>query len=174
MKAGGKSPGGSTDQLWDIEAVKQAQYAYAYHIDSKNLEGLMSLFTDDAIAEYSHLGTEPLNIDGIRSFMQGATSPEAGFMAHQMLSPYIKVDGKKAYGMFYLMFLGGPASDTAAGQLRWIQGWYNNEFEKVGGEWKIKHLRLTMQARGLITGSLLAQPWGSFQFPPPFEYPKPS
>ena len=134
----------------------------------------MSLFTDDAMAEYSQLGTESLNLDGIRSFMQGATSPEAGWMAHQMISPYIKVDGKKAYGMFYLMFFGAPTPDTPPGQLTWIQCWYNNEFEKVGGEWKIKHLRLAMQASGVITGSLLDQPWGPFQFPPPFEYPEPS
>jgi len=156
----------------DIEAIKQVQYAYAYYIDNKNLDGVMSVFADDAIAEYSHLGTETLNFDGIRSFLQGATSPESAWMAHQMLSPYIKVDGNKAYGMFYLMFLGGPAPDTPADQLRWIQCWYNNEFEKVGGEWKIKHLRLSMQASGLITGSLLEQPWGPFQFPPPFQYLK--
>ena len=170
MKADEKNPGESTHQLRDIEAVKQVQYAYAYYIDSKNLEGVMSLFADDAIAEYSQLGTESLNLDGIRSFMQGATSPEAGWMAHQMISPYVKVDGRKAYGMFYLTFFGAPTPDTPAGQLTWIQCWYNNEFEKVGSEWKIKHLRLTMQASGVITGSLLDQPWGPFQFPPPFKY----
>lgn len=163
----------ASEQLWDIEAVKQVQYAYAYYIDSKNPEGVMSLFTNEAVAEYSVLGTDPLDIDGIRTFIAGATSPEGGWMAHQMVSPYIVVDGNKASGMFYLTFFGAPTPDTPAGQLPWIQGWYNNEYVKVGGEWKIKHLRFTAQASGTISGALLPQPWGTFEFPPSFTYPPP-
>ena len=153
----------------DVEAIKQVQYAYAYYIDSKNLDGVMSLFADDVIAEYSHLGkVEPLDIEGLRSFLKGAIA--GGWMAHQILMPHIALEGNKAYGMFYLAFFGGPTPDTPPGELRWLQAWYNNEYEKVDGEWKIKHLRLTMGARGSIAGSLLYLPWGPFQFPPPFTY----
>ena len=59
----------ASDQLWDIEAVKQVQYAYAYNIDIENLEGVMALFTDDAIVEYSVVGTDPINVDSLRQFM---------------------------------------------------------------------------------------------------------
>lgn len=170
MQADEKNTRGFVGQLWDIEVVRQIQYAYAYYIDSKNLDGVMSLFADDATARYSQLSPEPLNIDGIRSFLQGATSPESGWMAHQMISPYIKVDGNQAHGMFYLTCFGAATPDTPPGQLIWIQSLYSTDFQKVGGEWKIKHLQLRMQASGVIAGSLLDQPWGRFQFPPPFTY----
>ena len=170
MKADEKRIVGFVDQMWEIEAVRQVQHAYAYYIDSKNLEGVMSLFADDATAKYSQLATEPLNRGGIRSFVQGATSPESGWMAHQIISPYIKVDGIQAHGTFYLICFGAPTPDTPPGHLIWIQSLYSTEFAKVGGEWKIKHLRLTMQASGVIAGSLLEQPWGPMQFPPPFTY----
>lgn len=158
--------------LWDIEEVKKVQYAYTYYIDSMNLEGVMSLFTNDAIGEFNVVdGGEPKGLDGIRQFMEGATA--GGWMAHQMISPYIVLDGNKASCMLYLMYIRISPPEAPPGQLTWMQGWYNNECVKVGGEWKIKHLRFTAQASGTLSGALLPQPWGTFEFPPPFTYPPP-
>jgi ketosteroid isomerase-like protein len=161
----------ASDQLSDIEAVKQVQYAYAYNIDVGNLEGVMSLFTDDAVAEYSVVGTDPMNLDGIRQFLGEAIA--GGRMVHQMLMPYVVVDGNKAFGTFYLMYFGTPTAETPPGQLPWIQGLYNNEYVKVGGEWKIRHLRFTALAMGTIQGALPDRPWGPLEFRPPFKYPPP-
>ena len=161
------------DQLWDIEAIKQAQYTYAYNVDHGNLDGVMAVFSEDAIAEYALPGYPPLQFVGkeaIEVFLGAFVFP-GNPITHVMVMPYIVVDGKKASGVFYLWNISNPGvnCEDSEGDVGFIRGWYNNEYEKVKGEWKITHLRFSAEVTGTLQGCNYDGPW-EFEFPPSFEY----
>jgi len=156
------------EQLWAIEKVKKVQYAYAYNLDAGTVEGLMAIFTEDAVAQYSFpAGTFTLNgKQKIKEFL-GPYVGTGG--AHLMADPYIVVDGNKASGAFYLLRIYAPKKNCPdKSEAGWILGWYNCAFEKVKGDWKIKHMRFSAEATGSMPGCRFKGEWG-FQFPPPFD-----
>ena len=100
----------------------------------------MSVFAEDASAQYAFPGVEVTLPDkaAIREFLSLFVGPE-NWLAHNMMMPYIVVDGNTASGAFYLWNLGTPSAtcpdDDGDGEVGWIQGWYNNEYKKIKGEW---------------------------------------
>jgi len=61
-------------------------------------------------------------------------------MRHHMLAPIIEVEGDDATGTWYLLV--NQTDRTPQGEVPvWIQDKYENEYVRVGGEWKFSHLR---------------------------------
>lgn len=67
-------------------------------------------------------------------------------MCHQVMSPYIEVDGDKAKGTWYVF---GPCTAiTPQGEVPfWMQGRYDNEYVRVDGEWKFSRIGFTTNMR---------------------------
>ena len=56
-----------------------------------------------------------------------------------VLNPIIEVDGNTATGVWYFF---GPFTFYKNNQAMWQAARYREDYEKVDGIWKIKHLRV--------------------------------
>ena len=130
-------------RLEDIESIKQLFHQYASYADNGyDAEGMGTLMTEDAIWESNSFGTY-YGREEIKGFVS-----EVGkailFALHYMDNPTIEVasDGKTANGKWILL---EPAimtrEESEATDSVVITADYDNDFVKVNGEWRIKHVR---------------------------------
>ena len=122
--------------LEDIEAIKKLFARFCYLVDSGDWDELMTHFTDDAVADFpaSPFGRHEGKVGVARLFKELLVFD---FMVHMCHNPIIEVNGEKATGEWYYEV---PATHKQQKKAIWLVGKYENEFVKVGGEWKIKAL----------------------------------
>ena len=60
------------------------------------------------------------------------------FSQHNLMNPIIEVNGDSAKGTWYLL---GPFTFREKNDARWIACRYEDDYVKINGEWKYKHLR---------------------------------
>ncbi len=128
------------DEMLDREAIKDLPVRYCHYVWTNNLEGILSLFTDDGL--FSTEGpTEPYAIKGqaeLRKFY--STIPDR--VGARPFIHNIVVDlknAKQATGACYLELR------SAAQQMKWMgTGYYDDEYEKAGDRWKFKARRFKM------------------------------
>jgi ketosteroid isomerase-like protein len=121
-------------RLEDIEAIKQMHLEYTYALMAMQYEKMLECYADDGILE---LGPEPARgkkeINGV--FQNVLAKHSTLKDGHIISQPVITVDGEKAKGHWLLfIFPPEPKGD-------WVQGREEVDYVKVGGKWKIKHMR---------------------------------
>ena len=130
-------------RLEDIESIKQLYHQYATYCDNGyDAEGMGSLTTEDAIWESNSFGTYH-GREKIKGFIV-----EAGkailFALHYMDNATIEVapDGQTANGRWILFEPAVMTREDGTGtDSVMITADYDNDFVKVDGEWRIKHVR---------------------------------
>ena len=125
--------------LEDIEAIKRLKGRYcSYCDDNYDVEGLASLFTEDAIWDGGMLG-KAVGIEKIRKFFTNSQKAMP-FAVHMVMNPIIEVDGDRAEGTWYLFqaATSGPENRAVWGSAR-----YDEKYLRVEGVWKFQHLQLT-------------------------------
>jgi SnoaL-like domain len=130
-----KSKEQMVDEMLDREAIRDLPVRYCHYVWSNNLEGVLSLFTEDGVFAMEGGAAAPQVIKGqaaLRKFY--SVEPE-----RVGARPYIHnvvVDLKsatQATGACYLELR------SAAQKMKWLgTGYYNDEYEKVGDQWKFK------------------------------------
>lgn len=124
--------------LWDHLELRRLRADYAKHLDHREWGEYASLFTEDALIEYD--GLEPL--DGrpdieecARTLFQNAYD----FSMHTAFMPSLEVTGERATGHWYLyVYYGFPDGDTG-----WVMGEYEDEYERIDGDWKFAYVTNT-------------------------------
>jgi hypothetical protein len=124
--------------LEDIEAIKKLKARYCAHCDNNyDADGIASLFTKEAVWDGGSFGKHE-GQEAIRIFFRGA--PQIfPFAIHQVMNPIIEVKGEQATGSWYLF---QPATLAEGDQAVWLAARYEEEYVKMGGEWKFKHLKV--------------------------------
>ena len=61
------------------------------------------------------------------------------FAIHYVMNPIIEVNGNRATGIWYLL---EPCTFAKGEQAAWGAARYDEEYVKVGGQWKFKRLKL--------------------------------
>lgn len=126
----------------DAQDVKRLQRALGYYFDKALWDEVADLFTDD--------GTIELGLDGVyigrervREYLYTLGGGQSGLREGQLnetfqLMPVISVDpsGQTAKGRWRAILMLGQYGVKA----QWGEGQYENEYQKVGGVWKIKKL----------------------------------
>ena len=126
-------------RIEDIEAIKALKTRYClYCDDSYNVEGLASLFTEDAVWDGGIRG-KAVGKQEIRDFFTTARQ-RLPFAVHMVMNPLIEVDGDQATGVWYLF---QACTYTQDDQAVWGSARYDEEYVREGGQWKFKSLRLT-------------------------------
>jgi ketosteroid isomerase-like protein len=134
--------------LEDIEEIKKLQIQYVNSLTQAKWDDVISCFSDDAVvdihagyckgkAEFSKLFKEIVGLTHI--------GQEGNFVVH----PTISVSGDTAKGswLLYLQFsqprtLNPRPTILASDQAPdWMQGYYEMEYERVDGKWKISLLK---------------------------------
>ena len=126
-------------RLEDIESVKQLKARYcAFCDDNYNPQGIASLFTDDGVWDGGDLGTAEGHAAIIKFFER---APSAfSFAIHNVMNPIIEIDGDRASGRWYLLQPLIRKSRNGEDAM-WLAGRYEDEYVRIGGEWKFKRLK---------------------------------
>lgn len=136
----------SIKALEDIEAIKKLKSDYCYYIDTRNLDAWASLFAEDAELDYDVIGT-PEAGENIKAYIERSMEPYA-FTRHMAHDPKIEVNGDKASGRWY--FHGASTFKGAEGTIACAWGRYEEEYVRVGGEWKFKYIRFMLDLVNLM------------------------
>jgi hypothetical protein len=123
--------------LEDIEAIKTLKARYcAICDDDHNPEKITTLFADDGIWEGEGIGPQQGHT-AIRALFQ-RFQQRISFSQHNVMNPIIEVDGDRAKGHWYFI---GPFTFRKGNRAMWLAARYEDDYVKVNGEWKFKHLR---------------------------------
>jgi len=124
--------------LEDIEAIKKLKARYCAYCDNNyDADGIAALFTEDAVWDGGNFGRYE-GREAIRTFFRGAPRIFP-FAIHQVMNPIIEVEGEQAKGQWYLF---QPATLAEGNQAVWLAARYEEEYVKVGSEWKFKRLKV--------------------------------
>ncbi len=126
-------------RLEDIESIKQLKALYCEICDDDhNPERIVTIFTENGIWEGRGIGRAEGH-DEIRGLFQ-KFQKMMSFSQHMTMNPRISVDQTTARGTWYFF---GPFTFRKGNQAMWQATRYLEDYEKVNGEWKIRHLRVT-------------------------------
>ena len=132
--------GARLQRLEDIENIKQLKARYCAFCDENyNSQGITSLFTDDGVWDGGNLGRAEGHAE-IAKFFERAPSAFS-FAIHNVMNPIIEVDGDRATGHWYLLQPLTRRSRTGEEGAMWLAGRYEDEYVRIGGEWKFKRLK---------------------------------
>ncbi len=121
--------------LESIELIKQLKGRYFRFLDTRDLPGLQSVFTEDAVAHFKG-GDYEFSLDGwpaLEEFYSRSFSGKT-FGMHQGHHPEITVKGDSATGIWYLqdIFIDLKRNLTLMGSAL-----YHDEYRRVEGQWRI-------------------------------------
>jgi ketosteroid isomerase-like protein len=123
------------DARADAEMIRELKHRYCWCFDDADLDGLMALFTEDAICELGPFGTWR-GLAEIRAGYerQMRLSGVPGGRLHVVTNPIVEVDGDRATGRWYLTDHDISPGSTAP--IRLIAG-YADEYRRVDSQWRI-------------------------------------
>lgn len=128
-------------RLEDIEAIKQLKIRYSHICDDMhNPDTIASVFVADGIWESPDFG-KAIGHAAIKELFRNFQKMFS-FSQHNMMNPLITVNGDHATGVWYIM---GPWNFTETGKKQWFALRYDDEYVKINGEWKYKHLKVAMR-----------------------------
>jgi len=133
--------------LENIERIKQLKSKYFRSIDVRDLDTLESIFAEDATVTFTS-PTYEYELNGWEELQHfyGEEFSDTQFGLHHGHLPEISVDGDTATGDWYYVVL----YEEPDGRVEFGQGYYEDEYRRVDGEWKIS----AMVAKRLITREL--------------------
>jgi hypothetical protein len=135
--------------LEDAEAIRRLKWRYAELVDARYAAGaprepaelariadaIAALFTEDAVWD----GGPALGAcRGRAQIAARMAAPTLRFSQHWFLAPRIEVEGARARGRWDLL---APCT-TRDGRPHWMAGVEDDEYEKVGGVWLHRSMRL--------------------------------
>lgn len=126
-------------KLEEIEAIKQLKYRYWRHLDLKQWDELRELFVETATVNYGSGRYEFAGREAIMKFLADSLSEERGSVTiHHGHHPEIEIGGPRtASGRWALYnYLYNVKQNRAVR----IGAYYHDEYEKVGADWKFRHI----------------------------------
>jgi SnoaL-like domain len=126
-------------ELLEIESIKQLKARYCRYLDTKNWQAWRGLFTDDFVSDTSEAGGKRIQgADDFVAYTRGHLKSQP--TVHQVHAPEIELTSPTtAKGVWAL-------NDIV--RLAWglnldAFGHYDETYEKVDGQWRIKSSKLT-------------------------------
>jgi hypothetical protein len=120
------------ERLEAIHSIQQLKARALYYADQRNAQAFADLFTEEGVfmgAFQTHKGREMIQ-KNIKFW---------SFSVHYVMNPIVNIDGDRASGMWY--WLRPQLND--AGQAHWAAGWYEDQYERIEGEWRFKSVKIT-------------------------------
>lgn len=121
-------------RLMDIEAIIRLRSLYCYYADLKDCDNWANLFTEDGVFETDVFGIYR-GRETIRALQH------LPFAVHYVMNPIIDVDGDRATGKWLLF---EPCSFPVGNKRQpvWGMAKYEDEYRRIDGVWKFKHVKL--------------------------------
>lgn len=134
--------------LEDMDQIQKLQVHYVNCLTIAHWPGVHACFSDDAVIDFPQ-GTWR-GREGIRAVFEDLVSPmHVGLEGNFVVHPIVTVDGDRAKGswLLYIQFarprdLPKDFTDQVGGEVPdWMQGFYEMEYLRENGVWKISLLR---------------------------------
>jgi hypothetical protein len=123
--------------LEDTEAIKRLKAEYCDICDDNhNQDRIVSIFAADGIWEGQGVGRAQGHAELRKLFKSFAD--RISFSQHNVFNPRIQVTGNEAHGIWYFL---GPFTFRKGNRQMWLAARYEDDYVKIGGEWKFKQLR---------------------------------
>jgi hypothetical protein len=133
--------------LEDLRDIERLQRAYGYFLDNLMMEEIVELFTDDAEVEIGSRGTHRgrAGVDVLMRQILGQGRRGIGVgevLNHLQLQGIVTVadDGSTARGRWRAFLMIGNTEAHGHRTAMLAEGLYENEYEKIGGRWRIRRL----------------------------------
>jgi ketosteroid isomerase-like protein len=140
--------------LEDIEAIKQLHLRYVNDLTTTDWDDLLDCFTEDARVDLTN-GSPRGRAEMEKFFKNKISVTHIGQEGNFCVHPIITVDGDRATGswLLYTHFSKphkiqidpSPTADVDAPD--WMGGYYEMEYARVNGAWKISRLKWTNRLR---------------------------
>ena len=129
--------------LEDVEAIKRLKYRYWRCLDLKRFDELAECFAADATASYAGGQYRFGSRDEIMRFLRQVLGPESGSVGfHHGHQPEIELTGATtAHGAWALH---NYFFNQAQNRCVRIAAFYEDDYVKVNGAWKLKHTGYTL------------------------------
>jgi SnoaL-like domain len=125
-------------RLEDVEAIKQLKARYCSICDDNHdPERITGIFSEDGEWEGRGIGHAKGHAE-IRELFKGFQRA-ISYSQHMVMNPIIDVQGDHATGVWYFF---GTFTMRDGKQAKWQAARYREDYVKVNGEWKIRHLRV--------------------------------
>ncbi len=122
--------------LHELEAIKRLKYKYMRCVDQKRWEELAECFTKDATSAYSGGKFSFEGRDAILEFLEKAMGADSFLSSHTVHQPEIELMSETtATGIWALH---DTVIETNANIIIRGAAFYEDEYVKVDGAWKIK------------------------------------
>lgn len=122
----------------DREAIKELRHMYCYHVDQGRLAETAALYSDDAVADFGPIGLFR-GKEEIRKFYCEFLPANFTEMRHYVHNHIIQLNGDRGEGACYFEV----KLVTTQGKGITGSGRYDDEFVRVGGQWKFKARRVS-------------------------------
>ena len=109
--------------------LHELRAAYSRAIDDENYERAHDIFTEDAVVNYPR--GDQHGPQAVSEYWRDNVAYE--FSLHTVQMPELDIDGDEATGKWYMLVF-YVAPDGTSGH---VMGWYEDEYRRVDGEWKI-------------------------------------
>jgi hypothetical protein len=134
--------------LEDIEEIKKLHYRYINGLTTSNIEEILPCFSQNGRVDI-HAGMAKNPAERKQIFEKLLSEHHIGKEGNFMVHPVISVNGDKATGswLLYLQFAQPrkmnprPTIFTTDDAPDWMQGFYDVEYVRENGEWKISRLQ---------------------------------
>ncbi len=146
--------------LLDVEKIRKVKLLYSQLMDSRDIDALAEIFTEDAVCEFGPYGTwhgrEEIRRNYHEVFKEGV--PYGGM--HVTTNQWVELTGPTtAVSRTYLIDV-VHEPDPRTNPVIWY-GLYDERYEKQGSDWRIKHCSLQF----LWPKRLVSEGWPG-PFPP--------
>ena len=126
------------DRIEAIEAIKQLKASYCSICDDNhNPERITTIFSEDGEWEGRGIAHAKGHAE-IRALFTGFQRAMS-YSQHMVINPTIHVDGDRASAVWYFF---GAFTMREGNQAKWQAARYHDDYVKIDGEWKIRHLRV--------------------------------
>lgn len=130
--------------LEDVEAIRALKTRYLAACDAKDPQGMRACFLDGPVhIDYGAIGTFDRADALVKVFTDIACHPHM-VEFHHGLNPQIEVQAadraRGRWGLHYQLI------DTRANSLTQLGGYYEDEYRKLKGEWKISSTKFVVTA----------------------------
>ncbi len=131
-----------------IEEIKQLQVHYVNCIITLNWDEVVNCFAEDAVVDL-HAGLASGRGEITTLFTEVLSRTYKGLEGDFVVHPLISIEGDKAKGSWLIYFqYAQPRKIEAVPHYRptedapdWLHGFYENEYRRVDGRWKISSLK---------------------------------
>ncbi len=138
-------------QLEDIEAIKQLKALWWFACDTRDNAGMRACYDEnDFLIDFGFIG-EFTDMDAFIEVFESLACHPSHVDMHHGMAPEIKMIGTDtASGRWRMRF---QLLETEQQQIQLMSGFYEDEYARVDGEWKMRVSKYTLMSNLFLSSS---------------------